>query len=374
MYQVWTSLGNRMNPGPRFRSLADAVRYIDTHPAGESLGIRNPDGSWHSLPQHREAPALAPKQAPRKHVRLQSFGGRAPRILVVDDHSGSRAALAALLEEERYEVTTAADGAEALASVAADAPDLIISDVNMPHADGFSLVSSLRERAAFTDLPIILISATDDATRRIDGLNMGADDYLPKPLDPEELLARIRVHLRHAQRSREIIARSARDELTGVLNRGGILGVLERERERARRDGTPLAVLMVDVDDFKVINDTYGHAVGDVVLREVANSIVGAVRVNDRVGRFGGDEFFVVAPNTGLSAVEVLVQRIRGAQSGGVEVGNGGPVPISVSVGSAVDNGTMSMEELFNRADAAMYREKRLRKQRPAAHRRQAER
>lgn len=356
-----------MNPGPRFRSLADAVRYIDTHPAGGGLGIRNPDGSWHSLPQRNEAPALAESSASRQPPRLPVFGGRAPRILVVDDHAGSRRALAELLEEERYEVATAADGAEALAAVAADPPDLIISDVNMPHADGFSLVSGLRERSALEDLPIILISATDDATRRVSALDLGADDYLPKPLDPEELLARVRVHLRHAHRSREIIARSAQDELTGVLNRGGILGVLERERERARRDGTPLAVLMIDVDDFKSINDAYGHSVGDQVLQEVANAIVTAVRVNDRVGRFGGDEFFVVAPNTGLAAVEVLTQRIRNTQRRPFPIGDGRSISIVLSVGGAVDNGTLRMEELFNRADAAMYREKRLRKQAAAA-------
>jgi diguanylate cyclase (GGDEF)-like protein len=360
MFEVWSALGDDLTPGPRFRALADAERYV-SQPEHTSDGIRNPDGSWHRLPQGESAIFTHdPAQSPRRPRPRRS--GRPARILVVDDHAGSREALAGLLEDDGYEPITAKDGADALVKVAEQPPDLIITDVVMPNADGFALVSRLRQRSALSDTPIILISGIDDDSRRVDGLDLGADDYLPKPLDPDELLARIRVHLRHAFRSREIIARSATDELTGLLNRAGILQVLERERERARRDGTPLAVLVVDVDDFKSINDTYGHNAGDVVLRCIADDIVRAVRINDRVGRYGGDEFLVVAPNTGMSAVEIVAERIKRSQRRPLDLGNGVMLTTSVSVGSAVDHGDMDMKTLFNSADVEMYRYKRTHK------------
>lgn len=360
MYEVWSAVGSRLEPGPRFRALADAIRYVESRHDGSSLGIRNPDGSWHIHPlagpasddedERSRPPTPAPWRA---------------RILVVDDDLGSRAALAELLEEEGYSVDSAADGDAALSRVAEDPPDLIISDVRMPRVDGLDLVVQLRQRAALSDMPIILVSGVDDPTGRIGGLDLGADDYLPKPLDADELLARIRLHLRHAERSREIVARSATDELTGLLNRGGILGVLERERERARRDGTPLAVLVLDIDDFKSINDNLGHSAGDEVLARVADKLVRAVRTTDRVGRFGGDEFLIVAPNTGPAAIEVLTRRIKSALRTPITLADGSPLSPHLSIGSAIDGGALTMEELFNHADAAMYREKRLRPRSP---------
>jgi len=357
MYEVWSAVGSRLEPGPRFRALADAIRYVDTRHGGASLGIRNPDGSWHVHPLTGPTAAEADTSRPPTPAPWRA------RILVVDDDPGSREALAELLSDEGYNVDTAGDGDAALSRVAQDPPDLIISDVRMPHVDGLDLVVQLRQRAALSDLPIILVSGVDDPTGRIGGLDLGADDYLPKPLDGEELLARIRLHLRHAERSREIVARSATDELTGVLNRGGIIGVLERERERARRDGTPLAVLVLDIDDFKSINDTLGHSAGDEVLARLADKLVRAVRTTDRVGRFGGDEFLIVAPNTGPAAIEVLTRRIKAAQRTLIQLGDGSQLSLHLSIGSAIDGGALTMEELFNHADAAMYREKRLRSQ-----------
>lgn len=364
LYEVWSWGVDGLHPGPRFRLIADAQRYLENQPIGAPLGIRSPDGTWHTSPYsagddvetHVELPGVSSEV--RRAAR--PLTGRA-RVLVVDDDAGSRNALAALLREEHYDVTTAIDGADALQRVAADPPDLVITDVMMPNTDGFELVEQLRERAALADMPIILVSALDDSTRRIGGLDLGADDYLPKPLDGDELLARVRVHLRHAHRSREVVARSGTDELTGVLNRRGIVGVLERERERARRDGTYLALFVIDVDDFKSINDEYGHAAGDEVLQTLADRIARAVRANDRVGRFGGDEFLIVAPNTGLAAAEVLRQRIKSTYRKPIEVGDGVMLQVTVSIGSTVDNGSEDTDELFNRADAAMYRRKRMR-------------
>ncbi len=360
MYEVWSAVGSRLEPGPRFRALADAIRYVETRHGGSSLGIRNPDGSWHVHPLAGPAPADDERRRPPTPAPWRA------KILVVDDDPGSRTALAELLGDEGYSVNTAGDGDAALSRVAEDPPDLIISDVRMPRVDGLDLVVQLRQRAALSDMPIILVSGVDDPTGRIGGLDLGADDYLPKPLDADELLARIRLHLRHAERSREIVARSATDELTGLLNRGGILGVLERERDRARRDGTPLAVLVLDIDEFKSINDTLGHSAGDEVLARVSDKLLRAVRTTDRVGRFGGDEFLIVAPNTGPAAIEVLTRRIKAAQRTPVHLADGSQLTLHLSIGSAIDGGALTMEELFNRADSAMYREKRLHARAPS--------
>jgi len=353
MYEVWCAAGDGLRPGPRFRLLADALRYIEAQPERERFGVRRPDGDWHDQPPSTSSVSPRVRRDRRHGPRTIAPA----RILVVDDDHGSRNALAELLRDERYSVRTAADGTEALALVDEEPPDLLITDVVMPNIDGFDLVAQLRARDGLSDMPIILVSGIDDATRRVDGLDLGADDYLPKPLDVDELLARIRVHLRHAHRSREIVARSAIDALTGLFNRRGILAVFERERERARRDGTPLAVFVIDVDGFKGINDEFGHGAGDMVLRRIADNLAESVRADDSVGRFGGDEFLIVAPGTCNSAAQSLARRIETGRRVPVELG-GRRRRVSVSVGSAVDNGTLEPEELIDRADAAMYRHK----------------
>ena len=282
------------------------------------------------------------------------------RILVVEDDDEVREALEAFLEDHGYEVETASDGAEAVAKVEEDPPALVISDVRMPGVDGFELVERLRRRPASADIPIILLSALQEPERRVAGLDLGADDYLGKPTHPDELLARIRVHLRHAHRQQALARRSLIDPLTGALNRRGILSVLRRERERSLRSGTPLSVLMLDVDNFKMLNDTYGHAAGDTVLRQLARAVVGAVRVVDHVGRLGGDEFVVAVPEGEPGAVAALAARLAVLQLPSLEVGDA-RLEVHVSVGVATLLPGETVDQLLERADAEMYRRKRSR-------------
>jgi two-component system, cell cycle response regulator len=291
----------------------------------------------------------------------------ADRILIVDDDDDAREALQLLLEAHGYEVWTARDGAEAVAEVQRHPPALIISDLRMPGMDGFGLVEQLRARSATAHLPIILLSAVHERERRVAGLDLGADDYLTKPADPAELLARVRVHLRHAHRQQALVRRSLLDPLTGALNRRGILAVLRRERERALRTGGPLSVLMLDVDGFKELNDTYGHAIGDEVLQQIARAIVDAVRVVDHVGRIGGDEFVVAVPDGDAAAAAALAARLRVLRLGPLAVGEGGHLRVAVSVGAATMEIGESLDTLLARADAEMYRCKRARARAAAA-------
>ena len=285
----------------------------------------------------------------------------ADRILIVEDDDDVRDAIAALLEEQGYVVETARDGAEAVQKVEDDPPALVISDVRMPGMDGFHLVERLREQASTADVPIILLSALDEHERRVAGLDLGADDYLGKPAHPDELLARVRVHLRHAHRQQALVRRSLLDPLTGALNRRGILAVLRRERERALRTRTPLSVLMLDVDGFKALNDTHGHAAGDSALRLIARAIVDAVRVVDHVGRLGGDEFVVAVPDGDEQAAAALAARLEVLDLPALEVEGGEVLRVEVSVGAATMREGESLDALLERADAEMYARKRAR-------------
>jgi two-component system cell cycle response regulator len=280
------------------------------------------------------------------------------RILIVEDDDDVRDALQELLEDHGYEVEAARDGGEALRMIASDTPALVISDVRMPGVDGLRLVETLRARAATHDIPIILLSGLDQKERRVLALDLGADDFVTKPADPEELLARVRVHLRHAHRAQALVRRSLLDPLTGALNRRGILSVLRRERERSMRAGQPLSVLMLDVDGFKGLNDTYGHAAGDSVLRHIARAIVETVRVVDHVGRMGGDEFVVAIPDGDEHAARALAARLAmmDLEPPDLPIEH---VQIGISVGVATLQPGDTLETLLERADAEMYRAKR---------------
>jgi diguanylate cyclase (GGDEF)-like protein len=283
--------------------------------------------------------------------------GSSDRILVVEDDPDVREALVDLLQAHGYIVDSARDGAEAYTKAADEPPALVLSDVMMPGVDGYELVSKLRELPETADVPIILLSAIRDPERKVRGLDLGADDYLSKPTHSEELLARVRVHLRHAHRQQLLARRSLIDPLTGTLNRRGILSVLRRERERALASGAPLSVLMLDVDGFKHLNDTYGHRTGDAVLRALAQAIVEAVRVVDHVGRLGGDEFVIAVPD-GPIAASGLAARLSVLDLPEIEVEDA-RIRVHVSVGVATLRPDDSIDDLLERADDAMYQRKR---------------
>lgn len=277
---------------------------------------------------------------------------RVDRILVVEDDPASREALAALLRDHGYVVDTAKDGAEAIAIIDREPPSVVITDIQMPHGGGFGIVRHMRSRPGLVGVPIILITALE-GRRRNAGLDLGADDYLAKPIDFDELLARLRVQLRHAHLQRDLIRNAELDPLTGVLNRRGILAVLRHERERVERSNGALSIALVDVDRFKRINDVYGHAAGDSVLRRVAQALVGAARAADLVGRLGGDELVVVLPDTDQAGALAAAERI-----GAIRIPLAGEVDedaVTVSVGVATRHRGETVDALLARADQAMY-------------------
>jgi diguanylate cyclase (GGDEF)-like protein len=291
---------------------------------------------------------------------MNRFGGASDeepqgRILVVDDDEASVRGYSLLLRMSGFRVKTARDGEEALDLVGEGDFDVVVSDVNMPKLDGYELTRRLREEAATRDIPVILLSAVADSQRKVTGLNGGADDFMEKPVDADELLARIRVHLRHNTRNRELRHLSRYDAVTGVLTRAALEEELERELRRSQRTGLPVSVLMIDVDDFKAFNDRHGHTAGDAALRGVADKLVATLRATDLVGRYGGDELMAILPDTDEESARLLVDRVAIEWKRHPPIPRGTATPVRVSVGVATAKRDETKESIVRSADARMY-------------------
>jgi two-component system cell cycle response regulator len=221
------------------------------------------------------------------------------KILIADDESVSRRMLQGLLAKWGYDVAFAEDGNAAWAALKApNPPHMALLDWMMPGQNGVDVCRALRKLRPEPYTYILLLTAKDAKESVVEGLESGADDYLTKPFNPQELKARIRVGLRLLDLEDSLVqAREAmrfkatHDILTGAWNRGCILEALDREIARFRREGHSLGVLIADVDHFKSVNDTYGHLAGDAVLRDITKRMQVEVRPYDAVGRYGGEGF-----------------------------------------------------------------------------------
>lgn len=284
-------------------------------------------------------------------------------ILLVEDNADAREVLAQLLESHGYAVRSASNGAQALEEAGRRSPDLVITDVEMPEVSGLDLLQQFRQLPTLADIPVIVVSAHHDIQDRIAGFDHGADDFLPKPVHVDELLARVRRHLLRSDREREFARQSIVDSLTGVLNRRGLENFFSREIERARSPGTTVAVMLVDLNDFKNINDAWGHAAGDTALCAVAHKLQDALRANDRIGRMGGDEFAIVLPDVHSGDCVALAQRVRQISPLVIDFTAAGGLRLGLSLGVASAEPGESFEAVLARADAAMYEDKRCQKQ-----------
>jgi len=283
-------------------------------------------------------------------------------ILLIEDNADSRQALALLLEHHGYSVRSAENGAVALEEARRQPPDLVITDLSMPELSGFDVLERLRKLPELAAVPVIVVSGHRDVEDRIAGFELGADDFLPKPVHLDELLARVRRHLIRSDRVRELERQSMVDELTGVLNRRGLQNFFTREFERARPEGTTVAVMLVDLNDFKRVNDVWGHAAGDTALCAVARSLQDALRANDRIGRLGGDEFAIVLAEIRRADCDALAQRVRQISPIVIELAPAAPFHVGLSLGLASAEPGESFESVLARADAAMYEDKRRQK------------
>jgi len=279
-----------------------------------------------------------------------------PRVLIADDDLDGLETLASLLAEG-YDVAMAHDGHEALDRLRADEFDLAILDQHMPGLSGLEVAERLAVEVS-TPPAFMFLSGESDTRTRVKGLSLGAADFVTKPVDPYELLARVERTLRTVWRERSLAADTLIDPLTGLANYRSLARNLELELDRAHRYDLPVSLLMIDLDGLKSINDDLGHGAGDDAIRLVGSTLSAGVRRFETVARQGGDEFSILLPNTSESAALILGERLRQEVS---ECFIGGRrLSISVGVGSREpgDEAT-SVRTLVDRSDAALYRSKR---------------
>jgi two-component system, cell cycle response regulator len=286
------------------------------------------------------------------------------RILVAEDDLTSRTILSGILRKWGYDPLTVADGEAAWQVMGApDAPKLAILDWDMPGLSGPEVCARVRaSRDTVTPPYLIILTAKDDKTDIVIGLDAGANDYVTKPYDNSELQARIRVGVRMVELQDELLAarqalvyEAMHDALTGVYSRRAILELLDKELVGSIRRGKNLSIGLCDIDFFKKINDTYGHLVGDEVLRGFARAISASLRENDHFGRIGGEEFLVVAPDWPEVGGENLYERLRRIVAELSIDSGAGPLRITMSVGVAFVGEKSSANSLLAAADEAMY-------------------
>lgn len=293
---------------------------------------------------------------------------RTDSVLVADDDAISRIMLQSCLAKWGLNVTAAQDGLQAWHELEKlDAPSLIILDWMMPGFSGIELCRKIRARKN-SNYPYILVLTSRDAKENVvEALDAGADDYLVKPFNINELKARLAVGGRILALQNELFRtqqelrfQAQHDSLTRLWNRGAIMAFMEREIARSRRSTSQLGVLLLDIDHFKKVNDTYGHMVGDTVLQKVAERLSAGIRAYDWLGRYGGEEFIVLLANCNAETVQLCAERIREIVAAEPVNTLSGPLKITVSVGAALcpQDDAATPEESLQLADTALYRAK----------------
>lgn len=292
------------------------------------------------------------------------------QVLIVDDNAAIRSGIKAVLMRDGTfsHFAEAEDGLSAFKAILDDPPDLVICDLVMPGFDGLRFLGLKASRRELDQIPVIILTAEDDRERKAELLERGASDYITKPFHDKELLARVRIHtkLKRLQdelreKNNQLQTLSITDALTGLVNRRYLMTRLQEEVQRAERHATPLAVVMVDLDHFKRVNDTHGHAAGDRVLQNVASLLAESVRATDLVARFGGEELTLVLPHTGLIGALQLTETLRQKLAEQAHEVEGATLQQTVSMGLAAWEGqgpALSVEGLLKQADDALYRAK----------------
>ncbi len=296
------------------------------------------------------------------------------KLLLIDDSEAQSNQIQEALARLGYQVTRASSGMEGLRLARSSSPDLILLDVVMADIDGFAVCRWLKMNAETRDIPVIMLTVRSALADRVEGLNIGADDYLAKPFADEELEARIfaalRVKAAHAElrgRNQElesmlhsVEALASTDALTGLFNRRRFADVLKREFAVTKRYRNTLSCLLLDLDHFKQINDRFGHDAGDQVLKEVGRRITSTLREVDLAARYGGEEFVVLLPHTSKTDARILAERLlqnvrRQAFQFGDEL-----VTVTTSIGCAGNSDvvTDNAEDLVKAADIALYQAK----------------
>jgi diguanylate cyclase (GGDEF)-like protein len=278
-------------------------------------------------------------------------------ICIIEDDDAQRALLVRRLSAERLNIVECRTGEEGLTAIRRHHPRVIVCDLNLPDLSGADLCRQVRAEAPLEGSYLVVVTACSDRRTRYALLNAGADDYLTKPYDYVELLARVRNGLRISHLHERLRRAALSDGLTGLWNHAQFRELLDTEFARTRRYGGEVALLMLDLDHFKSINDTYGHEIGNRVLQATAGHLQRTVRESDIVARYGGEEFAIICPQTGLDDAERLAERIRTSLAEQVRLSQHPDLRITATIGvsSSEEPGVNTALDLINQADQALY-------------------
>lgn len=272
-------------------------------------------------------------------------------VLIVDDSPSNIRVMAAVLQE-RYRVKTAMGGHQCIEMAIKYKPDLILLDIEMPGLSGYQVCEELKSMDETRDIPIIFVTGRDNIEDEEMGLRIGAVDYITKPIRPVILSARADTHVTLKRQQNRLLKMAMHDQLTGLFNRHYMLEIVDQKISRARRHKTPLTVMLVDIDHFKVINDTHGHIVGDHMLERVGSFLLDQCRIEDTVARFGGEEFVVLMEPCGLNQAHYKAEIMRDT----ISRLNPMDIPLTVSIGIAeLSSEDQNFSQLLKRADDALY-------------------
>jgi diguanylate cyclase (GGDEF)-like protein len=283
------------------------------------------------------------------------------KVLIADDDPLSLLYLQDALEEWGYEVLTATDGLRACEILQQpDAPMLAVIDWMMPGMDGIDVCRQIRDTVRDRYIYLIMLTTRVETEFVVAAMNAGADDFIGKPFNAEELQVRVRAGRRISELEQQLRLKASHDALTGIYNRGALLEILDKELVRHRRDARPVSIIFGDLDHFKRINDEHGHLAGDAVLREVSRRVGAVLRPYDSLGRYGGEELMIVLPSCDQDGALEVAERVRAVVASQPVATAFGAIPSSLSIGIAVAEGSaaVSTQKLIQMADEALYRAK----------------
>lgn len=299
-------------------------------------------------------------------------------ILIVDDNPTNLLVLSQTLKEEGLKIRVSMDGESALDQVQEEPPEIILLDIQMPGIDGYETCKMLKSNPSTSDIPVIFITANTGTENIVKGLSLGAVDYIAKPFQKEEVLARVQVHLRLRFLARKVQEQTVAlqianqqleclanlDGLTQVANRRRFDDQLEMEWKRLSREQAPLSLILCDIDYFKRYNDSYGHQAGDICLKQVAKTIEQSLkRSGDFVARYGGEEFVVILPNTNFegafNVAELIQINIKQLNISHAQSKVAAYITLSLGISSILPTSDASIKSLVAAADKALYEAKR---------------
>jgi len=280
----------------------------------------------------------------------------APLILIVEDSSVNRRLCESLLNKNGYNTAVCSDGENAIEFLKTNSPDLILLDIVMPGIDGYEFCKVIKNNPKIKHTPIIFLSAMNDENSLIEGFKSGAVDFITKPFRHQELLARTKTHIELKRTKEKLLQMAITDELTGLVNRRYFMGRLLNEYERIKRYESIFTVMMIDLDFFKKINDTYGHQAGDTVLRKVSDTMKVSLRLSDIIGRIGGEEFAVILSETDIKDAMIIGERLRKKVEAMKIIHKEHTIQITISIGASQSSkDDLSIDDVLQRSDSALY-------------------